>query len=137
MTNYDIDVRTVEPTYNHTLARDTGRELNDGHEVHLTKLSIEVRVKPPRSGDEDGSTNFTVTFGVDHETERLTYRTIGHTFERDTSFNVARLLTALSAARNTAAAFTADVGLAYEVPDPSGSDVDPTVVHTALEVVDA
>jgi hypothetical protein len=133
-TDYEIDIRSVEPSYNHTLGRDAGREVKQGAEVHLTSLTVEIRIAAPRS-DRSGTT-FAATFRADHEAEQLVWKSIGDAFENDTSFKIDRLLTALGTAEEAAAAFCDDVGLEYDVTRPVASEGPIPTVHTALEVTD-
>jgi hypothetical protein len=134
MSDYDIDIRSVEPKYRHTLDRDAGRDVDSGAEVHLSSLKIEIRIADT-TGDRD-STTFAATFGVDHEEEAVSWRSIGDAFEKASSFDMSRLLTALSTAEEAAAAFCDDVGLHYDVTRPLASEGDVPRVHTALGVTD-
>jgi hypothetical protein len=132
--DYDIDIRSVDPSYSHTLARTAGRDVDDGEEVHLTSLSVTIRVQQP-TGERESST-FAATFRVDHEAEQLTWKTLGDEFDNSTSFRVSRLVTAMAAAVEAAMAFCDDVGLEYALERAQVGQVCAPTVHTALEVVD-
>ena len=144
MTDYDIDIREIEPTYKHTLARQAGREVEDGLETHLSRVQVTVALKRGSGKDYDGQT-FAVTYTVDHEAEVIRHRKVADAHGERKAFGVEKLLTALEYGHRAMVAFVEDVGPDYSVAAPEevagrvcedAGTID-AQVHTDLEVADA
>lgn len=139
MTDYDIDIRSVEPEYKHTLARQAGREVDDGREVHLSRLTVTVRLAWGSGNQRNGQT-FDIVFDVDHELEDVRVKSVGDAHSEQQSFSFDRLQTAVAHATRAVEAFQSDVGLTYYTADPASmfrtavNDADRATTHTELEV---
>jgi hypothetical protein len=138
MTDYDIDIRSIDPEYSHTIARQAGREVDDGFEVHLSRLTVRCRLSW-RTSSERRTQKFDVVFGVDHDSETVSPTSIGAAHSELQSVGIKKLVTALEYAERAAIAFLEDVGPDYrlrstaELLDYAGAPGDDVVVHTALE----
>jgi trimethylamine:corrinoid methyltransferase-like protein len=138
MTDYEIDIRAIDPEYSHTIARQAGREVDDGLEVHLSRLTVRTRLSWPTSRDHQ-SQAFDVVFGVDHDSETVRPTSIGDAHSKLQSVGIELLVTALEYAERAAIAFLEDVGPDYrlrstaELLEAAGAPGDDVVVHTALE----
>jgi len=139
-TEYDIDIRELEPTYKHTLARQAGREVDDGRTVHLRELAVTLRLNWGTGSDRNGQT-FTVSFRVDHEDELVRTHAVKDAHGDVQSFGVQRLAAATAAAEQAAGGFLADVDLnhydliaGYDQFTDARSTSDSVAVHTNLEV---
>lgn len=141
----EIDVRNIEPKYNHTIARQAGREVNDGLELHLSTFEIMLVVKyRPDSGDRDRS-YYTATYTVDHDNDEIRLSNIGDANSKRQTFGMQTLVVALEYAQRAAVAFVEDTG-APDYPIVGPSDLldaarndatgDDVTVHPALEVHD-
>ena len=140
MRGNDVDIRELEPTYKHTLARQANREVDDGREVHLRELAVTVALNWGTGSDRTGQT-YTITFQIDHETESVRTHSVGETHHDQQSFNMERLATAVAAAEHAAGGFLADVDLnhydfetGYDHFTAAFSHTDSVTVHTNLEV---
>lgn len=145
MTDYEIDIRSIDPTYNHTLARQAGRDVDSGFEVHLAAVTIELSLqwRPDRTGAERQRKTVAVKFSVDHEHEDVVPASVGDAHSDQQSFSVERLVTALEYAERAMIAYMEDVGPDYTLRSTdsllaaAGATGDDVVVHNDLEVVDA
>lgn len=145
-TEYDIDVRNIDPTYKHTLARQSNREVDDGRELHLSEIEVSVRLKwrhPTGSGGGQGSQTFAVRFTVDHDAERVRTRSVGDAHSDRQSYGVGKLAAATAAAEQALGGFLADVDLnhyelaaGYDQFTDARSRSQSVAVHTSLEVND-
>jgi len=141
MTDYDIDIRSLEPEYKHTFARQANREVDDGRELHLSRFTVTVRLAWG-SGSNYGCQTFDAAFNVDHEAGGVRLTTVGDAHAERQSFSMEKLLTAIEYAERAAVAFLEHVGPDYYLVD--GIDLlegirqqttgDDARVHTALEV---
>jgi len=136
MTEYDIDIREFEPTYKHTFAQQANREVNDGHEVHLSGISVELTLKE-RGGDRR-SYNYTVKFDVDHGCNSITFGSCGDTYENRHQYSPEQYWLATNAAAAVVDDWLEDIGLDYTraeneivLPDEG----DEFVVHNGLTVI--
>ena len=142
MTDYEIDIRSIEPEYNHTLAKQAGREVDDGFEVHLARFHVELTLASGTGNDYDVDA-FAVRFDVDHEAETVRPRLVGDAHNDRQNFGVEKLLTALEYADRAAIAYLEDVGPDYKLQSSEmmaeavGQHGDDVVVHPDLEVTDA
>jgi hypothetical protein len=140
MTDYDIDIREIEPEYKHTLAKTANREVEDGFEVHLSRLTVTVALTWSTGHRRSDGQTFAVTFNVDHEAETVTTQTVGDAHSECQRFGVEKLTTALEYAEDAAVAFIEDVGPDYVLVDTrdhiqdAGDHINQTRVHTELEV---
>jgi hypothetical protein len=138
MTDYNIDIRSIDPEYSHTIARQAGREVNDGFEVHLSRVTVRCRLSW-RTSSERRTQMFDVVFGVDHDSETVSPTSIGDAHSELQSVGIEKLATALEYAERAAIAFLEDVGPDYrlrftaELLDAAGAPGDDVVVHTALK----
>jgi hypothetical protein len=141
MTNFEVDVRNLEPEYKHTLASQAGRDVDDGREVHLSRLTVTIRLAWGSGSDYDGQT-FSAVFTVDHEAETIRMTSIGDAHGERQSFGIEKLVTAIEYAERAAIAYAEDVGPDYVlrgVPslfDAVGAHGDAVVVPSELEVAD-
>ena len=94
MTDYGIDIRSIDPEYSHTIARQAGREVDDGLEVHLSRLTVRCRLSW-RTSSERRSQAFDVVFGVDHDSETVRPTSIGNAHSELQSVGIEKLVTAL------------------------------------------
>jgi hypothetical protein len=136
MTDYDIDIRDLEPTYKHTLARQANREVDDGREIHLTELSVTVVLKEP-TGERERYP-YVVTFGVDHESHTVSFKQAGDPHDNRHRFAPERYWLATSTAAEVVDEWLTDIGLAYERPDVSivlPAEPEMIQVHNDLTVV--
>lgn len=140
--NYEIDIRQIEPEFKHTLARQAGREVDDGLELHLSRFTVTLALKYKSNSGERMTDYYAATFDADHEQQRIELSSIGDAHDNSTSFSAKRLAVATEYAHRAAIAFAEDVGPNYYVRGmddhinsaeslASGDDV---TVHNALEV---
>lgn len=135
MSDYDVDVRSIEPEYKHTIDNQAGRKVDDGREVHLATVTVMVKVSWT-----SGSDTYDITYRFDHEQGTATMASIGDSFTDVQSFDVATLSTAIEYAQRAMIAFLEDVGPDYyirgfkEQIDSTAEFGDDVRVHTDLEV---
>jgi len=139
MTDYDIDIRNIEPEYAHTIASQAGREVDDGFEVHLSRFVVTLTLSWGTGSDYDTQA-FAVRFDVDHDDKTVTMASVGDAHGERQSFGVGKLMAAVEYAHRAAVAFVEDVGPDYEIVGAAerlaatGDHGDDVTVHTALEV---
>lgn len=138
--DYDIDIRSIEPEYEHTIDQQAGREVDDGMEVHLSTVTVDVNVSYGRRGERDVSC-YSIVFSVDHDTNSIRTKSVGDAHSKRQSFDIARLTLGTEFAERALVAFLEDVGLEdYHVhtakdDHTSASHLaDTPTVHTELEV---
>lgn len=129
--DYELSIRSVEPTYRHTLPRDANRKHTD-HETHLSRIDVEVHLRGGSEYDE----HFTGSFTVDHEQHQVRFRTVGSSHDR-TEFNPERYYYVSHYMAAIVEDFLNSVGLAYEPPQHTVTMWDnppEPVVHTRMDV---
>jgi hypothetical protein len=133
--DYDISIRSLEPTYNHTLPRDTKRKDTE-HETHLAKIAVEVHLRAGRSTSEDYDETFVAVFTVDHDPGSVAFRSVGSKFDT-TAFDPEKFWYVSHFAGDVVADWLDSVGLDYQPPAQSVTMWDeppaPTV-HTDMLV---
>jgi len=138
MTDYDIDIRGIDPEYKHTIDRTANRTVEDGREVHLSKFTVTVKVQKD-AGDRNART-YAISFNVDHDAEQVRLSHVADAHSSRKTFGVSKLTTAIEYAMRAAVGFTEDAGPAYNIVgfadqlDTKGEHGDDVIVHTALEV---
>jgi len=136
MTDYDIDIRSLEPTYNPTLASQANRDVNDGREIHLSTISVDLVLIEP-TGDRDRYA-YTVTFTVDHEHHDVEFKHCGDTYENRHRYSPEQYWLATNAAAAVVDDWLEDIGLGYTRPEAAiilpdeGDEFD---VHNDLTVM--
>jgi hypothetical protein len=136
MTEYDIDIRELEPTYKHTLAQQANREVNDGREVHLSGISVKVTLK--ELGGERSRFNYTIRFGVDHERYSITFKSCGDTHEHRHQYEPEQFWLATNAAAAVVDEWLEDIGLDYTRPEEEivlPDEGDEFRVHNDLMII--
>lgn len=139
MTDYDIDIRSIDTEYEHTLARQVGREVDDGFEVHLQTIAVEVKVGW-RSGGKSKANYYRATYKVDHNEEVVRAGYVGDAHGERESFPVSQLVAAVTHADRAVVSLLEDVDLGSYTLRRLGDQLDTTVVeqdvsvHTGLEV---
>jgi len=144
MTDYDIDIRSIDPTYNHTLAQQAGRDVDDGFEVHLAAVTVELRLRwrPDRTGADTEHQTMSVEFRVNHEHEDVVPTSVGDAHSEQQSFGVEQLITALEYAERAMVDYLKNIGPDYDLRSAesllavAGNPDDRVVVHNDLEVQD-
>lgn len=134
--DYEISIRSVEPSYNHTLPRDTKREDTE-HETHLSSITVEVHLRAARSADSDYDQQFAAKFTVDHDPGSVAFRTVGDAYDKCSEFDPEKYYFVSDFAARVVESWLESVGLAYEPPAHSVTMWDnppkPTV-HTEMTV---
>lgn len=133
--NYRTDIREVEPTYKHTLGRDAGREVDEGATVHLSTVTVTVKIEETGGRDRTRET-YSCVFAADHDNDVLEWRSIGDAFEKQTSFTPAMLLTAAGIAEDAVAEYAETTDMEYTVGAIETPDTPAAKLFAALEVSD-
>lgn len=137
-----IDIRQIEPEYQHTTARQAGRDVDDGLELHLSRFTVTLALKYKANSGERMTNYYDVVFSVSHGNETVTLSSFGDSNSKRQSFAAEKMATALEYAHRAAIAFVEDVGPDYhvvgmdeitsgEATKAGGEDVH---IHSALEV---
>jgi len=134
--NYELSIRGVEPTYNHTLDRTAGRKTS--HETHLSSVDVVVQLRAGR-GKGDYNQTFVAEFAVDHDAGAVTFKTVGDEHERRTEFDPEKFWYVSHFAAEVVTEWLFDIGLDYTPPKQSVTPQcekppNPTV-HTELDIV--
>jgi hypothetical protein len=95
----ETDIRSLDPSYDHTLPRTAGRDVDEGNTLHLTSLSVRVVVRWRGSSGDRRSATVDVSWRVDQETGDVEPTTVE---PRDDSIGIQQLLTALERADQAA-----------------------------------
>jgi hypothetical protein len=133
--NYDISIRSVEPSYNHTLPRDTNRQETE-HEAHLSSITVVVCLRADR-GSGDYQKTFGAVFDVDHKFGSVTFRSVGDQHEHAHSFDPEKFWYVSHFAAEVVESWLDSVGLNYEPPHQSVTmwdDPPSPGVHTDMTV---
>ena len=134
--NYEISIRSVDPSYNHTLPRDTNRRDTE-HETHLSTIDVEVHLRAQRSADSDYDQMFIAKFNVNHDPGSVTFRKVGDKYENRAAFGPEKYYYVSDFAARVVTAWLDSVGLDYQPPQHSvtmwDSPPNPTV-HTEMVV---
>lgn len=135
MTDYEIDIRSFDVAYGHTLARQAGRDVRDGFEIDLRSVTVVVALKY-RDGGDYMTRYFEAEFRTDHGADELGLNTIGDPHEKRHAFRPDQIEIVKAVATDVVASWMDDVGLRYEISVPGGAVEGPaeTSVHTDLEV---
>lgn len=91
---YQVHIRGVEPAYQSFIARDAGREVDDGNEVTLRELTIDVQARK-RDGNNIYRQNYELTYRVGRETAEVALSNISGDATDSRSLGVDHLLAAL------------------------------------------
>lgn len=130
--DYELSIRSVEPTYRHTLPRDANRKDTD-HETHLSRIDVEVQLRDSRLEYDE---SFTGSFTVDHEHYDVRFKTVGSSHDR-TQFNPERYYYVSHFMMKIVEDFLGSVGLQYDPPVHTVTmwdDPPEPSVHTEMDV---
>lgn len=133
--SYEIGIRDIKPEYTHTLAKQAGREVDDGRELHLSKVTVTVALHYRDRGDRI-SKYYDAVFKADHEKELVELKTIGDAHNDRKNFGAENLAVAAGYAERAVISFLSDVGLNYYVrgleAHVGAVNTDEVSVHTEL-----
>lgn len=113
-TDYDLDVRSIDPEYTTTLPRDVNEKIDAATTLSLSTISVTVNLSWRANGDHYRRT-YEIPFRVDHDGEYVAAKEIGDAYGDRTSFRIERLLEAIATAEDAIRSFIADIGLDYIV----------------------
>jgi len=132
--NYEVSIRSIDPTYDHTLSRDAGRE-DTSLEAHLASIDVTIQVRAKRAVDSDLRRTVKVGFAVDHDSETVDVVEAGDAHERVHGFRVGVYLLAVNVAGMVVVDYLSSVGLDYRPPEmPDVGDLPRPTVHLDMEV---
>lgn len=137
--DYELSIRSVDPSYNHTLARDSNRKDTE-HETHLSSITVSIHLRAGRSASDNHTTTFEAVFDVEHalgDAGVVSFRSVGDKHERKTAFDPEKFWYVSEFAAAVVDEWLDSVGLPYRAPEHSITMWDrppePTV-HTSLAV---
>jgi hypothetical protein len=127
-------IREFDVEYGPTIAQHANREVEQGYEIHLRIIRVQVRIG---SAGQD-STTFEVVFKADHEGEAVEFHSVGDAYDNETAFRPEEIMLATELAGKAVAAWLDDVDVPYAAPEHAitvpQADSDP-IVHSNLTVV--
>lgn len=144
MTDYDIDIRSIDPEYSPTIPQQAGRDVETGRELHLAGVTVTIKLtwKPRQTSDRRHQT-IDVAFSVDHDDGVVTASSVGDAYSDQESFDLEVLVTALEYGERAMIAYLEDVGPDYylrgvgDLFELAGAAGDDVLVHSDLEVAEA
>ncbi|WP_436933712.1 hypothetical protein [Halovenus marina] len=138
MPEYETRVRSIEPEYSPLIAMEAGRDVENGREVKLQRVAVEVQV---RWSDERET--ISVSYAVKHDDDLVKQHSVGAAFGETESLTVDRMLHAMVASERAMYGWLADIDLLYDLEtlddqlDEMIAASTDVAVHSHLEVQDA
>lgn len=137
MSDYEVDIRDFRAEYDHLIARQANREVDDGYEISLSRIVVTVKLTTKRSR-EWVDNYFEVAFRPDHEQHAIEFVTVGDAHDNKTSYRPEEIMLATEVGSKAVSAWLEDVDVPYAAPEHAitvpQADSDP-VVHTDLTVM--
>ena len=113
MSEYDVNVRSLETEYAKTIDRDVKKKLDD-ETLTLSRIIVTVKVEWRSSGDIY-STYFDVLFRADHDERVVETKSISDAHGEIDSLSFDKQLVATHTAERAVASFIDSIGLDYGV----------------------